>query len=265
MRSVKMSKIREILRLNSMGIGIRAITRSCNCSRNTVREVIKKASVNGIVWPLPDEMDDKRLSELMYPASASAMSRKAAPDYEKIHQELGSPHVNLRLLWTEYKRVNPKGLEYVQFCRKYKEWSAKTKASMHIERKPGEEMFVDWAGTKMKVMDRDTGEVIPAHIFVSALGTSYYPYVEAFRSENLENWIITHVHAFEYYRGVPKMIVPDNLKTGVKRACNYDPELNRTYYEMAEHYGTAIVPARIRKPKDKSPGEGAVNQITKKL
>jgi len=262
MRSIKMVKIREILRLKSLGISIRATASSCNCSRNTVRDVLERAGLQGLSWPIPEDMDDARLFQLLYPAASTPAHRKPEPDYEYIYRELQHPHVNLRLLWTEYKEKTPDGVEYVQFCRLYNAWAAKTKAVMHIERKPGDEMFVDWAGTKMEVIDRETGEIIPAHIFVSTLGKSGYPYVEAFDSENLENWITAHVHAFEYYGGTPRQLVPDNLKTGVKKACNYDPVINKTYLEMAEHYGCAIVPARSRKPRDKAPAEGTVGDIS---
>lgn len=133
---------------------------------------------------------------------------------------------------------------------------------MHFDHKPGYEMFVDWAGTKMQVIDSETGELLPAHLFVSTIGTSGYPYVEAFPTESLESWIIAHVNAFRYYGGVPHLLIPDNLKTGIKRASNYDPELNKTYLELSEHYGCAIVPARVRKPKDKSIVEGTVGDVS---
>jgi transposase len=262
MRLINMVKIREILRLKSLGIGIRATANSCNCSRNTVRNVLERARIQGLSWPLPEDMDDASLTKLLYPIVSSPNKRKQEPDYEYIHKELKQPNVNLRLLWTEYKDKYPEGVEYVQFCRLYRSWAVKTKSVMHIERKPGEEMFVDWAGTKMAVIDRNTGEVIPAHIFVSSLGRSGYPYVEAFKSEKLENWIAANTHALEHYGGVPRQLVPDNLKTGVKKACRFDPVLNKTYLDMAEHYGCAIVPARSRKPRDKSPVEDAVGDIS---
>lgn len=262
MRLIEMVKIREILRLKSLGISIRATASSCNCSRNTVRDILERAVLQKLSWPIPEGMDDGGLIQLLYPTAATPAHRKPEPDYEHIHKELQRLHVNLRLLWTEYKQKSPDGVEYVQFCRLYNAWAAKTKAVMHIERKPGDEMFVDWAGTKMEVIDRETGEIIPAHIFVSSLGKSGYPYVEAFESENQENWITAHVHAFEYCGGVPRQLVPDNLKTGVKRPSNYDPVLNKTYLEMAEHYGCAIVPARSRKPRDKAQVEGTVGDIS---
>jgi transposase len=262
MRSISMIKIREILRLKSLGIGIRATAESCNCSRNTVREVLRTAELQGIIWPLPEEMDDFKLTTFIYPLSEEPASRKPEPDYQHIHNELKHHHVNLRLLWTEYRSLQPDGLAYSQFCNRYSTWAAKTKAVMHIDRKPGDEMFVDWAGIKMKVIDRETGEILEAHLFVSTIGASAYPYVEAFPSECLENWITAHVHALEYYSGVPRQLVPDNLKTGVKKACNYDPELNKTYLELSEHYGCAIVPARSGKPKDKAPVEGTVGNIS---
>lgn len=262
MRSIHMVKIREILRLKSLGIGIRATAQSCNCSRNTVCEVLRAAELQHISWPLPADMDDAALMKLIYPSVSEPASRKPEPDYQYIHKELKRPHVNLRLLWTEYKAQQPDGLAYSQFCNRYRNWAAKTKAVMHFDHKPGYEMYVDWAGTKMQVIDSETGELLIAHLFVSTIGTSGYPYVEAFPSESLENWITAHVNAFWYYGGVPYLLIPDNLKSGVKRACNYDPELNKTYLELSEHYGCAIVPARVRKPRDKSPAEGTVGDIS---
>jgi len=262
MRSIHMLKIREILRLQSLGIGIRATAQSCKCSRNTVREILRTAELQGISWPLPIDMDDASLMKIFYPSNSEPASRKPEPDYQYIHEELKRPHVNLRLLWTEYKAQQPDGLGYSQFCNRYRNWAARTKAVMHLEHKPGYEMFVDWAGTKMQVIDPETGEIIPAHLFVSTIGTSGYPYVEAFPSQSLESWIIAHINAFRYYGGVPHLLVPDNLKTGVKKACNYDPELNKTYLELSEHYGCAIVPARTRKPKDKALVEGAVGDVS---
>lgn len=257
-----MVKIREILRLKSLGIGIRATAESCNCSRNTVREILRRSELQNLSWPLQEDMDDEALSKILYPSASAPVSRKPEPDYQYIFNELKSPHVNLRLLWTEYKSQQPEGLAYSQFCCKYNEWAAKTKAVMHLDHKPGDEMFVDWAGTTMKVIDRNTGEAKPAYLFVSTIGTSAYPYVEAFPSQNLENWILAHIHAFEYYHGVPRQLVPDNLKTGVKKACNYDPEINKTYLELSEHYGCAVVPARSRKPRDKSLVEGTVGDAS---
>lgn len=262
MRSIHMLKIREILRLQSLGIGIRATAQSCNCSRNTVREILRTAELRGLLWPLPSDMDDASLMKVIYPSTSEPVSRKPEPDYQYIHEELKRPHVNLRLLWTEFKAQQPDGLAYSQFCNRYRNWADKTKAVMHLDHKPGYEMFVDWAGTKMQVINPETGEILPAHLFVSTIGASSYPYVEAFPSECLENWIIAHVNAFMYYAGVPYLLIPDNLKTGVKRACNYDPELNKTYLELSEHYGCAIVPARSKKPKDKSPVEGTVGDVS---
>lgn len=262
MRSIHMVKIREILRLQSLGVGIRATAQSCKCSRNTVREILRTAELQGLSWPIPEDMDDNKLMKVIYPSMSVPASRKPEPDYQYIYEELKRPHVNLRLLWMEFRDQQPDGLAYSQFCNRYRDWAAKTKAVMHLEHKPGYEMFVDWAGTKMHVIERDTGEILDAHLFVSTIGTSSYPYVEAFPSECLENWITAHVNAFRYYGGVPCLLVPDNLKTGVNKACNYDPELNKTYLELSEHYGCAIVPARSRKPKDKSPVEGTVGDVS---
>jgi transposase len=262
MRSMNMIKIREILRLQSLGISIRASAESCKCSRNTIRDVLGKARLHNLEWPLPDDLDDEKLHKLIYSTPELPSSRKQEPDCEYIHQELKRPNVTMSLLWSEYRKQYPDGLGYSQFCNRYQIWANRTKAVMHIERKPGEEMLVDWAGTKMGVIDRETGEVLEAHLFVSTIGASAYPYVEAFPSESMEYWITAHINAFRYYGGTPRILVPDNLKTGVKKANNYDPELNKTYLELSEHYGCAIVPTRSRKPRDKSPVEGTVGDIS---
>jgi transposase len=151
-----MVKIREILRLQSLGIGIRATAQSCNCSRNTVREVLRTAELQNLSWPLPTDLDDAALARIIYPSVSEPAGRKPEPDYQYIHKELKRPHVNLRLLWTEYKAQQPDGLAYSQFCNRYRGWAAKTKAVMHFDHKPGYEMFVDWAGTKCHRHNKST-------------------------------------------------------------------------------------------------------------
>ena len=260
-----MTKYREILRLNSMGLSQRSIASSLQCSRNTVSEVLRRANEKDVSWPLPDDVAEADLQYLLFPEKNQASSRKI-PDCEYIHRELAKSGVTLSLLWTEYcescRLSGEIPLMYTQYCNYYRKYAATTKATMHIQRKPGEQMEVDWAGQTASVVDRDTGEIMPVYIFVAVLPCSQYAYVEGFFTQNQESWIAAHVNAFAHFGGVPKILVPDNLKTGVEQSSWYSPVINKTYHEMAEHYGMAVIPARVRKPKDKPSVEGAVGSIS---
>ncbi|MGI6469076.1 MAG: IS21 family transposase [Syntrophomonadaceae bacterium] len=260
-----MTKYREILRLYSQGISQRSIALSCECSRNTVAKVIARAKELNIIWPLSPEQTDADLEKLFFPKE-SVQSQRRYPDVEYIHKELMRSGVTLKLLWYEYceecRQNNEIPLMYSQFCYHYQKYSEKKRASMHIPRKPGEQIEVDWAGKTAALVERDTGEIIPAYVFVGVLSYSQYAYVEAFLSMNLESWITAHVNMYRYFGGSSRILVPDNLKTGVQKPDWYDPVINKTYHEMAEHYQTAIIPARVRKPKDKPNVEGAVNIIS---
>jgi transposase len=223
------------------------------------------AKKHDLVWPLPPEMTNERLRELFSP-SAKESGYYKEPDYEWIHNEMAKSGVTLTLLWNEYSarcRQND-GIPYMYtaFCDRYRDYSVKNKATMRIERKPGEQMEVDWAGQTMEIADNLTGEIIPAYIFVAALSYSGYAYVEAFMSRNQGDWIAAHVNAYRFFGGSTRILVPDNLKTGVLKNTKAEVVLNRTYHEMAEHYGTAVLPARVRKPKDKPSVEGAVGVIS---
>jgi transposase len=210
-------------------------------------------------------MSDEQLRLLLYPASVSDEGFRA-PDCERIHRELAKKGVTLSLLWNEYsaecRESGEIPLMYTQFCKRYREYAVIHKATMHIERKPGEQMEVDWAGTTMGISDSLTGGVMPAYIFVAVLPYSGYAYAEAFMSRNQENWIAAHVNAYHHFGGVARVLIPDNLKTGVDRIRWYTPVINRVYQEMAEHYGVAVIPARVRKPKDKPSVEGAVGMMS---
>ncbi len=262
-----MSKFREIIRLSGMGLSQRSIASSCECSRNTVSDVLNRALQTGMSWPLPDEISEADLREMLFPERTDkAKNSPKMPDCEHIHRELNKSGVTLSLLWTEYaetcRRHQQIPLKYTQFCNTYRKFAMTTKASMNIHRKPGEQLEVDWAGQTAMIIDRETGEAISVHIFVAVLSYSQYAYVEGFLSQNQECWILAHLNTFSFLGGVPKILVPDNLKTGVKKADWYTPVINKTYHEMAEHYGIAVIPARVRKPKDKPNAEGAVNFIS---
>lgn len=260
-----MTHYREILRLASQGISQRSIASSCGCSRNTVIKVLHQANELGIAWPLKEGMADAELKKLFSPESRTPSSRRQ-PDCENIHREMAKSGVTLSLLWNEYCeecRMNQEiPLMYSQFCYHYQRYAQSTKVTMHIQRKPGEQLEVDWAGQTAAIIDRDTGEISNAYIFVGALSSSQYAYVEAFPSQNQECWIAAHCNMYKFFGGVTRILVPDNLKTGVEKASWYSPEINRTYQEMAEHYGTAVIPARVRRPKDKPNAEGSVKIIS---
>jgi len=261
-----MIKYREILRLHSLGINQTGISESLGCARKTVRKVIRRAMELNIKWPLPEEQTDFDLQKIFVPDSQNVHSDRKAPDTEYIHKELMRKGVTLKLLWNEYmeecRQSGELPLMYSHFCQHYQDYAQKKRASMHIPRKPGRQIEVDWAGGTAKLIDRDTGEIDEAQIFVGVLSYSQYAYVEAFPNQKQVSWINAHINMFNYFGGVSQIIVPDNLKTGVIKANWHDPVINKIYQEMATHYNTAIIPARVRKPKDKPIAEGTVGIIS---
>ena len=261
-----MTKYREILRLKSLGFSERNIALSVPCSRNTVSKVIKLANEMNISWPLPEGTTDADL-EKQFKSPASTTTAKRMPDYDYIRKELLKNGVTKKLLWTEYmeecRQSGDKPLMYSQFCYHIQQDENKHRATMHINRKPGEQVEVDWAGDTAKLIDPYTGEVMEAYIFVGVMTYSQYAYVEAFPDEKQQSWISAHVHMYEYFGGVAKILVPDNCKTAVVHNKGWnDQRINTVYHEMAEHYGTAIIPARVRKPNDKPNAEGSVGNIS---
>ncbi|WP_378957222.1 IS21 family transposase [Pelosinus sp. sgz500959] len=260
-----MPNYREILRLNSQDISQRSISTSCQCSRNTVSSTLKRAEECGISWPLPKNISDNELIQQLFPSRTLSSSRRL-PDCEYIHKEMAKSGVTLSLLWNEYCEIcrmnNQIPFMYTQFCKYYRDYASVTKATMHIDRKPGEQLEVDWAGQTAKIINNETGDFIDTYIFVAVLPSSQYAYVEGFLSQNQESWIMAHVNAYQFFGGATRILIPDNLKTGVEKASWYTPVINKTYHEMAEHYGTAVIPARVRKPKDKPSVEKAVGIIS---
>ena len=261
-----MVNYREILRLESLKYTQRQIAASVHSSRNTVSDVIKLASHKGLSWPLDDSCTNEVLYSLLYPNRLEAINPRKEPDYSYIHKELARPGVNLTLLWTEYcSECHTNGKTpymYSQFCDKYRHWAHLTKATMRINHKPGDVMQVDWAGTTIKYQDSMIDEEYEAYIFAAVLPCSCYAYVEACDDMKATNWLLCHVHAYNYFGGVTRLLIPDNLKTGVVKNTRYDTVLNRSYEEMAEYYNTAIVPTRVRHPQDKSLAEGTVKFAT---
>ena len=254
---------REILRLDSdPAKGLRSIAALVHSSRNTVREVRAAAQEAGVTWPLDEDVTNEELRDILFPNRNMGETKYAMPDFPYIHRELTKPGVTLTLLWTEYckkceaEKATP--YMYTQFCEKYRRWARITKATMRIQHKPGDAMQVDWAGNTLDIYDAVTGEVSKAYLFVAVLPCSCMAYTEVCGDMQLEAWLLCHVHAFNYFGGVPRLLIPDNLKTGVTKNTRYETVLNRSYQELAEHYDTAIVPARVEHPKDKSLAEGTV-------
>ena len=257
-----MVNYREILRQHSLGYSQRQIAASVRSSRNTIRDVVKQASVLGISWPMDVEVTNEILQFTLFPSRSSNGSLKMAPDYSHVHKELAKPGVNLTLLWTEYCSLayESENIPYMysQFCDKYRHWARITKATMRIQHKPGDVMQVDWAGNTIPLHDRYTGEIDDVYLFVAVLPCSNKAYAQACKSMKSEFWIRSHVNAYNYFGGVTRLLVPDNLKAGITKNTRYETIINRSYLEMAEHYGTAVVPTRVKAPKDKSSVEGGV-------
>jgi len=263
MRRTNMLKAREILRLKyESALSLRDIAIAAGCGKTTVAEVLERAVKANISWP-PD-LSDKQLLSLLYPP-LNSKKELPEPDMSYIFYELKKKGVTLMLLWEEYKEAYPEGLMYTQFCTRYREFKKSLKLSMHIEHKAGIEMQVDWAGQEMAYFDTATGEIVRAFIFVTVLPASAYPFVYAYKDKKLENYIDAHVRAFEYFGGVPKILVPDNEKTAITVPNNINPVLNRSYSEMAKHYHTAVVPARSARPKDKAADENMVGNVSRRI
>lgn len=255
---------REISRLKNLKFSNVAIANSLCCSRNTVSEVLKLAESHSLEWPIPETLTNKDIEQLFYPGRGTNEGRRL-PDYEYIYNELAKPGVTLSLLWAEYcakcEAEHTIPYQHTQFNEKYHAYAASKKATLRIKRKPGETMEVDWIGDTLKVYDSANCCEIPAYIFVAVLPCSLYGYAEAFPDMKSNHWIEAHVHAYSFFGGVTRILVPDNLKTGVIKNTRTELILNRSYHEMAEHYGTAIIPARPVNPKDKPNAEGTVKVL----
>lgn len=255
-----MRRVREVLRLKyACGASVRVISRSLGIGHTAVGEYIRRAAVVGITWPIPSDLDDTALERKLFaPAGYAEPQGKPLPDWSFVHGELRRRGVTLALLWQEYRAGAPDGYGYSRFCDLYGEWRRGITATMRQSHAAGEKLFVDFAGDTMPVFDALTGETRAVKVFVAVLGASNYTYAEARWSEALPEWISAHVNTFAFLGGVPKAVVCDNLKAGVTTASRYEPGVNRTYQELAAHYGTTILPTRPRKPRDKAKVEGAV-------
>jgi len=260
---LSMKKVREVLRLHHEGMGYRAISRSLHMGLGSVSHYIQRAQNINLSWPLPEDLNDAGLRTLLFPKEKGSKGHqgKESLDFKKIHEELKRKGVTLLLLWYEYKAVNPQGYSYSRYCYLYQQYANRLNPSMRIKHYAGEKMFVDYSGLTMPWIDKETGIIHCAEIFVAVLGASNYTYVEACASQKIVEWIQAHCHALEFFKGVPRCIVPDNLKSGVTKAHRYDPDIQSTYQELANHYGCAIIPARAYHPKDKPKVEVGVQGI----
>lgn len=256
-----MRHIREVLRLKfEHQLTNRQIARSCAIARSTVADYLGRAKAAGLSWPLPEEWDNGRLEAALFPDHRQGPSEgRPLPHFATVHEELRSrKHVTLQLLWEEYKQNYPEGYQYSQFCERYRRWSKKLDLVLRQPHRAGEKLFVDWAGDKVPIVDPKSGEATAASIFVAVLGASNYTFAETSLKEDLPSWIGSHVRALNYLGGCPKVLVPDNTKTGVTHPCRYEPDLNPTYLEFAEHYGLAVIPTRPGKARDKAKAEAGV-------
>jgi transposase len=258
---MSMRRVREILRLkHECGASDRAIGRSLGIARSTVALTLDRVAAAGLAWPLAATLGERVLEAMLYAGAGSkqGMRRKAEPDWIQVHRELRRPGVTLMLLWEEYRAREPGGYGYSRWCELYRAWEGRLSPTMRQAHPAGERLFVDYAGQTVEVVDGRTGEVCQAQVFVAAMGASSYTYAEATWTQTLPDWIGSHTRALAFFGGVPAQLVPDNPKVGVDRANWYEPGLNRTYLDMATHYGTAILPTRVRKPRDKAKVEVAV-------
>lgn len=262
-KRLTMRKIREILRLKfDCKLTYGQIAKSCSIGRTTVSDYLKRFEASPLQWPLASDVDDVQLERTLFPsAQLTHCPDRSGIDWQYIHRELRRKSVTLMLLWQEYKAQYPEGYQYSQFCHLYRQWSGRVDPVMRQVHRGGEKMFVDYAGQTVPIIDPATGEIHHSQIFITALGASNYTYAEATWTQTLPDWIASHCRAYEYIGGVPEVTVPDNLKSGVKDPCFYEPDINPTYLDMAQHYDTAVIPARSGKPKDKAKVEVGVQIV----
>jgi transposase len=262
---LSMRKIRELLRLRwEQHLSQRVIGRSLRLSQAAVSEYLSRARRADLTWPLPDDLDDARLEALLFPPAPNVPTeQRPVPDWAVVHRELRRPNVTLALLWEEYRGGAGvrDGFGYSWFCDLYRAWVGCLKPTLRQVHTAGERVFVDFAGHTMEVIDGATGEIHRAEVFVAVLGASSYVFAQATWTQSLPDWIGAHVNMLAFIGGVPRQIVSDNLRAGITRACFYEPLVNRTYADMASHYGTAVIPARPYKPRDKAKVEVGVQVV----
>lgn len=257
-----MRMIAEVLRLHHSGLSIKQIHKALGCSRGAVSEYINRAKAAGLSWPLPVELDDAQLEQRLFPPMPPRRLRPL-PDFNYMHAELKKKGVALVQLWAEYREAYPDGYGLSQYCDLYAQFTKNLNLVMRQEHKAGDKAFSDFAGKTLPIVDRNTGEIRMAHLFVCTLGASSFTFAELYWDESVESWCDGHAAAFEYFDGCPRIVVPDNPKPVITKACPYEPDVNPSFAQMAAHYNIAVMPARVRKPKDKAKVEAAVGLATR--
>ena len=261
-KRMTMRKTREILRQKwELKLSHRQVAASLGCSPGAVGAAVKHAALAGLDWETVCRLGDEDLDARLYAPSEPPTQERPLPDFQHLHRERRRPGVTLELLHLEYLEEHPGGYRYTQFCEKYRRWLKKQGRSMRQVHFAGEKLFVDYSGKKPHYFDPKTGEKVECELFVAVLGASNFTYAEATWTQKIRDWIASHIRAFGYIGGVTKLVVPDQLKSGVTRPDRYEPGVQRTYAELAEHYETAILPARARKPKDKAKVEAGVQVV----
>lgn len=266
---IAMRRVREMLRLSrDAGLATREVARRTGVAPSTLREMFRRSERSGLAWPLPLDLTDADLETLLYGEAGTKQGhrRRGEPDWAALNRELKRKHVTLQILWDEYIETNPDGYRYSRFCDLYRGWEARLPVTMRQTHLGGDKLFVDYAGDTVPVIvDPRTGRTRGAHIFVAVMGGSSLSFAHASWTETLPDWIDAHAQTFTYFGGAACLIVPDNPKVAVIKACFYDPQVNRTYAEMAAHYDTAVLPARPRRPRDKAKVEAAVRIVERWL
>lgn len=260
-----MDKFREIIRLQELGRNQTEIANSCKVARSTVQDYLRRATAKSLSYALLSQMSDSEAQALLGKGKRKTTASPEVIAYSDVHQELAKKGVTLALLWQEGLDAGEWSCSYGNFCRRYNQWKGRHNLSMRQIHKPGDKLFVDYSGLTVPITDLATGEVATAEIFVACFGASNYTYAEATPSQALSHWIGSHQRALAFYGGVPAAIVPDNLKSGVTAPCRYEPGINRSYHDFAEHYGVAVIPARVRKPRDKAKVEKAVQEVERQI
>lgn len=261
-KRLSMRKIREILRLSwQCSRSSREIAQACCISHTAVNDYLAQARLAGLQPDQLESLSDEELAQRLAIQRIPRASQRPQPDWNDIHREMQRPGVTLHLLWQEYKEIHPEGYQSSQFCEHYQRWKKRQCPTMRQTHKAGEKLFVDYAGQTIPVTNPATGELRQAQVFVAVLGASNYTFAEATWDQSSPNWITSHIRAFEYFGGVPEAVVPDNLRSGVAKACRYEPDINPGYAELARHYGCVVLPARVRKPRDKAKAEVGVQIV----
>jgi transposase len=259
-RELTMRQVRHILRLAHGGVSAREIGRRVGVARSTIQDNLKRAAAAGLTWPLPDDLTDDALEKRLFARAGvkSGMRRLVEPDWAELARELKRPGVNMMILWEEYRAAHPGGYGYSRFCDLFRGFERRLTPVMRQHHVAGDKVFVDYSGKRIAIVNPATGEIREAEIFVGVLGASNLTYAEATWTQKLADWTGSHVRMFRFFGGTPRLLVPDNLKSGVNKASFYDPEINRTYGALASHYGVGVLPARPRKPRDKAKVEAGV-------